>query len=146
MKVPAFLLSNPSACLRRLVLTELLDRPENDPEVRELDRFREEDPLVKGLLELQEGDGSWGSRARILFRSGDKIRNTSLALTRLGYLGFDPAFPPVERGVEYLFHRQRKDGSWPLPSYTDGKTAADAEGYSMIPLQTAVPLRALATF
>jgi hypothetical protein len=136
MRIPAFLLSNPSACLRRLVLTELLHRPDDDPEVRELDRRLSEDPLVKALVELQEGDGSWGGRARVLFRSGERIRNTSLALTRLGYLGFGPDHPCVGRGAEYLFRRQRRDGSWPLVSR--------AEGYSMVPLQTAVPLRGIA--
>jgi hypothetical protein len=62
---------------------------------------------------------------------------------RLGYLGFDPSHPVVRRGAEYLFSLQRADGAWPLPA-EEGETETQREGYSMIPLQTALPLQALA--
>ncbi len=61
---------------------------------------------------------------------------------RRRFLGFGPDYPAIRRGAEYLFTQQRADGAWPLPDAreeTDGK-----EGYSMIPLQTALPLRGLA--
>jgi hypothetical protein len=60
-------------------------------------------------------------------------------MMRLGYLGFGPEHPAVRRGSAYLFAQQREDGAWPLAG-DDG----DTEGYSMVPLQTAIPLRALA--
>jgi hypothetical protein len=80
---------------------------------------------------------------------GSRTQMTALALTRLGYLGLDRSHPAVARGSEYLFARQRRDGSWPLgreESLTDGNSEIPAkERYSMMPLQTAFPLRALAS-
>jgi hypothetical protein len=65
----------------------------------------------------------------------------------------------VQRAADYLFSEQRQDGSWPLwagqldgaPLKTgvaagraSGPSVDENEGYSMIPLQTAFPLRGLA--
>jgi hypothetical protein len=97
----ALLLADPSPCLRRLVLRELLGRPDDDLEVRELAAMREADPPVADLLRLQEPGGSW--KQTDLVSRGDKLRATSLALTRLGYLGFGPDCPAVRRGTGYLF-------------------------------------------
>jgi hypothetical protein len=123
-----------------LVLRELLGRPEDDAEARELVGMREADPLIADLFRLQAEDGSWrsvdlGSTAR----KGRAVA-TAHALMRLGYLGFGPEHPAVQRGAEYLFSQQQEDGSWPLPTVREG----EAEGYQMIPLQTAIPLRGLA--
>jgi hypothetical protein len=140
------LLADPSPSLRLLVLRELLGRPEDDPEVRELVALREEEALVADLLELQEPDGSWqmvGPASR-----GGRLRATALALLRLGYLGLDRDHPAVERGAEFLFSLQHADGSWPLTEAwsgtLDGLPLEGREGYSMIPLQTALPLQSLA--
>lgn len=136
----ALLLADPSPCLRALVLSELLHEPATSPELLELIRLRESDSLVMDLLKLQASDGSWESlpawqvgRARIL--------TTSIALMRLGYLGFGPDLAAVRGGAEYLFSRQRQDGAWPLPKADEEPERAR---YSMIPLQTAMPLRGLA--
>ncbi len=138
----ALLLADPSPCLRWLVLRDLLGRPEDDEEVRELGPQREGDPLVRDLLVRQSPEGSWaglgvGAQAGVL-------TSTSLALARLGYLGFGAEFAAVAGGAEYLFSRQRDDGSWPLASGTDEDDEGAREGYTMKPLQTAQPLRALA--
>jgi hypothetical protein len=73
---------------------------------------------------------------------------TAFALRRLGYWGFDGSHPAVRRGAEYLFNQQHSDGSWPLmeeAALIDGNSELQAnERYSMIPLQTAFPLRGLA--
>lgn len=73
---------------------------------------------------------------------------TAFALARLGYLGFDRDHPAVSAGAAYLFSRQLPDGSWPLSedaALTDGnQDIPPEERYSMIPLQTAFPLRGLA--
>ena len=136
----ALLLADPSPCLRLLTLRELLDRPDDDPEVCELTRLREKDSLITDLLELQEPDGSW-EKVGLVSHIG-KLRATSLALTRLGYLGFRPNHPAIKRGVEYLFSCQQKNGSWPLPDTR--ATTEELTGYSMVPLQTALPLQGLA--
>jgi hypothetical protein len=95
--------------------------------------------LVTGLLELQEPDGAWREGALLDSR---RLIPTSVALMRLAFLGFGPDFPAVQRAAGYLFSHQLPDGSWPLArEKPDGEAQ---EGYSMIPLQTAIPLRALA--
>jgi len=72
---------------------------------------------------------------------GGKIQITAQALARLGYLGFGPDYPAVQRGVRYLLRFQREDGSWPLTQFS-----SDGEGegnYQVISLQTSLPLRGL---
>jgi hypothetical protein len=131
------LLADPSSCLRWLALRELLGREEGDPEVRELLDLRNRDPLVADLISVQAPDGSW--QADGVLWQGDPLRATALAMIRLGYLGLGPEHPAVQRGAAYLFSGQREDGAWPLPG-----GGGETEGYSMVPLQTAIPLRALA--
>ena len=108
------LLKDPSPCLRYLVLKELLNRSEEDPEVKELSELREEDPLVNELNKLQRPSGAWNSLGNNYIVVGDNLYITSLALQRLGYLGFDSNYPPIRRASEYIFSKQQKDGSWPL--------------------------------
>ncbi|MGC9348712.1 MAG: hypothetical protein ACP5JG_11280 [Anaerolineae bacterium] len=134
------LLADPSPCLRSLVLRHLMGKSEDDPEVRELAVEQESDPLVAPLLEAQEVDGAW--RRGDLAWQGGAQRITMLALMRLGYLGFGPDHPAVARGAAFLFSCQRDDGAWERSRAYHGPE--DGEGYSMVPLQTALPLRALA--
>jgi hypothetical protein len=101
---------------------------------------RERDPLVAPVLDAQEPDGSW--RRADLRWHGDRFRFTALALMRLGYLGFGPEHPAVARGAAYLFAQQQDDGSWSLPK--SSREQEMREGYTMISLQAAIPLRALA--
>jgi hypothetical protein len=114
----------------------------DDAEMRELVALRESDPLVLDLVHSQQPDGSWkgGDPAS----RGSALYVTARALSRLGYLGLEPDHPAVQRGAEYLFARQQKDGAWPLHAARD-PTEDNDEGYSMAPLQTALPLRGLAT-
>lgn len=135
------LLADPSPNLRLLVLRQLMHRPDEDAEVHELLSMRWEDPLILDLLESQLEDGSWLA-AGTTDRWG-LIRSTSQALLCLGTLGFDQDFPAVQKGAEFLFNQQQKNGSWPLVS--DLESAERYGKYDMIPLQTAMPLRALAT-
>ena len=135
------LLTDPSPNLRSLVLRELFHRPPDDEEVLELGVLREQDPIVQDLLSLQNDDGSFHTRDG----SNDgwwNIKTTSQALLRLGYLGFNPDLPAIKKGVEYLFSCQMKDGSWPIPKTKTEDEMGDT--YSMIPLQTGIPLRGLA--
>jgi hypothetical protein len=149
MTWPPFLLADPSPCLRWLVLRDLFKRPADDPEVVELAALRSSDPLVVDVLALQDPDGSWRPGVLATGRMGSsRTHMTAFALRRLGYLGFERDFPPLAAGAEYLFTQQLPDGSWPLreeDALTDGnRQVPPHERYSMIPLQTAFPLRALA--
>jgi hypothetical protein len=143
------LLTDPSPCLRWLVLRHLFGYAEDQVEVLELTRLRESDPLATEMLALQEADGSWKPHSLAETSLGSsRILATAFALTRLGYLGFDQRHPALENGAEYLFAQQRSDGSWPLPAEAETgeeeAPPASQEEYSMIPLQTALPLRGLA--
>lgn len=143
------LLSDPSPCLRWLVLHYLFQYPEDHPEVIELAGLRESDPLVKEILSFQEADGSWKPFLLSEGRAGtNRILSTSFALARLGFLGFDQHHMAVRSGAAYLFTQQREDGSWPLPVEVklteEGEEISSREGYSLMPLQTAFPLRGLA--
>jgi hypothetical protein len=81
------ILSDPSPCLRYLVLTNLLDIDRSNKEVIELDALRREDPIALEAAELQKDDGSWTSP------------DTPAILFRLGTLGFDSDYDPVSRGA-----------------------------------------------
>lgn len=136
---PRVLLADPSACLRSLVLRRLLHRPAEDPEVLELSPLRPRDPVAARVLDLQRGDGSWMSPGESRYSQGS-LAATSVALSRLGFLGFSRGDPPVKRAAAWLYGMQRKDGSWPLGDVDD----EEGRHYSMMPLQTALPLEALA--
>jgi hypothetical protein len=136
------LMADRSQCLRWLVLRDLMGRDASDPEMKELSRIRELDPLVTDLKAQQQSNGAWIHGHCTGMESGTPIRFTSQALLRLGYLGFQEDHPMVEKGIEYLISQQRSDGSWPL---ADREANVDeSSGYSMISLQTSIPLRALA--
>ena len=130
------LLADPSPCLRRLVLRDVPDADET--ELAELDDLVERDPLVAGLTVLQHENGAWRAGDGAWRAVWDPVRMTSLALFRLGFLGFDASFGPVRRGAEFIFSLQRDDGSW------DVSDQADGEAVDRAPLQVALPLRGLA--
>lgn len=135
------LLTDPSPCLRYLVLTDLLHFNKDDEEVQELIEMRESDHLVKDLCKLQKPNGAWDSLGINLISSSDNLQVTSMALQRLGYLGFDNSHPVVQRAAEFLFSKQLENGSWPMPVK---KLLTDEEiGYQMMPIQTAIPLLGL---
>jgi len=135
------LLTDPSPCLRYLVLTQLLHLSEDEEEVQELSEMRELDPLVKNLFTLQKPNGAWDSFDTIRLTTSDNLQITSIALQRLGYFGYDSSHPVVKKAAEFLFSKQQQDGSWPMPSK---KNLIDEEiGYQMMPLQTAIPLLGL---
>ena len=135
------LLADRSPCLRLLVLRNCLGLRASHPEVKELAALRQSDPFAAAVIGSQEPEGSWpdpnGPRSSARAESGRLIA-TSVALSRLSLLGFTPSHPAIQRGAAFLFSRQKPDGSWPLPSHADGGR------YSMMPLQTALPLAGLA--
>ena len=136
----ALLLADRSPSLRLLVLRDLLDASEDDPELRELEALRAQDPLVKSLLDSQTPVGAWPLHGRVGLKGA--LQGTAQALIRLGALGFGPENDAVRTGAEFLFAQQNEDGSWPLAS--DLEPGERYGKYDMIPLQTAMPLRGLA--
>lgn len=138
----ALLLADPSPALRYLVLRELHQRPMDDPEVQELNALRASDPLIHDLVKNQNPEGSWESADPRGAIQGEKLYASAQVLIRFGYLRYGPDHKSVKRGAEFIFSQQLEDGSWPLPA--SRATVDGIDGYSMIPLQTAIPLRGLA--
>jgi hypothetical protein len=132
------LLADPSPCLRLMALKTLLGKGSSDTEVKELDKLKKRDPLYVELSSLQAADGSW-STLGAPFRES-RIVATSLALSRLGLLGFGRSDALVKKGAAFLFSKQLRDGSWPASDEYDEEGARNF----MFPLQTAFPLMGLA--
>lgn len=131
------LLTSPSAHLRLMVLQNLMGKEANDPEVKELADRAGTDKIITDILHLQNEDGSF--KTDIITATGSIIQATSIALVKLGFLGFDSNYLPVSKAVEFLISSQEKDGKWRL------EIKSDEEGsYDMVPLQTAFPLLGLA--
>jgi hypothetical protein len=139
----ALLLSDPSPCLRQLVLGDLIHRPEVDLERKELLALREKDPIVLELLQKQNPNGSWNRIGIKDNAPGGDLQTTAQALTRLGYLGFGPEHQVVRKASDFIFTFQQSDGSWPQPK--DICEKEDEKVYDMMPFQTAFPLRGLAS-
>ncbi len=137
------LLADRSPSLRSLVLRQLLGRSNTDPEVKELVVMQNEDPLITSLLHLQKKNGNWNDLDQAGYTIGGSVRATTAALMRLGYLGLDKDHPSVKKGAEYLFSKQRKDGSWPLPEKVSDFEFTKGP-YTMTPVQTSIPLLGLA--
>jgi hypothetical protein len=120
------LLADPSPSLRVRVLTELLDVPDGDAELADL-AGRRRDELRTALTGGRSGDAD--------------LREMTWALCRAAFLGFDRSSRGVAALAEAMFDRQLRDGSFPLSAFRRG---SDDRRYSMMPLQTALPLRGLA--
>jgi hypothetical protein len=137
----SLLLSDPSPSLRLLVLKELLNKQDDYPEVQELKDLQENDLIVQSLLKVQLPNGSWNKDDIGSTAPGGNLQATSQALVRLGYLQLSSNHPSIRKGVDFIFSNQNDDGSWPLPK---SKRKDEFSGYDMQPLQTAVPLEAIA--
>ena len=137
------LLTDPSPNLRLLVLRELLNRSDDDEEVQELTAVCEKDPIIESLFKTQLPNGSWSSvdLTGNISNTGN-LQATSQALVRLGYLGFDKDHRVVKEAADYIFSKQKKDNSWPIPSRKG--SFEEVRKYDMIPLQVATPLEGLA--
>ncbi|WP_455143125.1 hypothetical protein [Candidatus Hodarchaeum mangrovi] len=137
MKITHLLLADPSVNLRIRVLTELLNRDQNDNEVKELIPYRLVDPLVNDLLSSQLPNGSWPNLFRLNIVYTEPLYITTAILIKLGYIGVPKDHPIIKKAIEFVFSNQLDDGSWPLPQ----EKLERKDRYTMIPLQTAFPLR-----
>jgi hypothetical protein len=121
--VAILLLADPSPALRQRALVELLDVPADDDEVTELTAHVESDPAIEALLTDKTTE----------------LRELSFNLCRLAYAGLTRDHPRVAELAEAVFAYQQRDGAFPLRAF--GKRSR----YDMIPLQTSLPLRGLAS-
>ncbi|UCC17242.1 MAG: hypothetical protein JSU58_01455 [Dehalococcoidales bacterium] len=86
---------------RYYLLREIIERPEDDAEVRSL-----KIALVDEILGRQMEDGSWNGQPY------DYANGTTHQLMKLAELGLSPEDEPVKKGTDYLFLHQAEDGSF----------------------------------
>ncbi len=94
-----WLLEATDPALRAAVLTDLLDRPADDHDVRTARAAMASDGVVGRILAAQGPDGHWGDRDAF-YR--DTYRGTVWQIVTLAALGADGADPRVRAGCEAL--------------------------------------------
>jgi hypothetical protein len=97
---------NPS--VRYGTLLDLLDRPEDDPEVQKARAAIAGTEPVARLLAAQKRDGYWVGRDYYL----PKTSGTFWVLSALGDIGLTAQTEAVRRGCEYMFTFQRENGAF----------------------------------
>lgn len=95
------LLNSADPALRTRVLTDLLERPEDDPDVAAARSRIPEQPWVKATLAAHNGDGTWG---RGFYHKYD---GTSWVLLHLSEVGVPMDLPLIQAGVARLIDRAR---------------------------------------
>ena len=130
---------DPGVC--QLALQQLLDRPQNDPDVvRSRDAAMHVDPIAE-ILAAQQPDGHWEKPGP---GYATKYRGTVWQLIFLDQLGADPADPGVRRAAEYvLCHSQATTGGF---GASGAMTAAAPPPSSVIHCLNGNLLRALIGF
>ncbi len=104
-----WLLGPENPAVRYWTLTDILDRPPDDPDVRAAQELIPTYPPVAELLATQEPDGHWGKRDYYLPRAG---RGTFWVLSVLGDLGLTAEQAHVRRGCDFMFTHQRQNGTF----------------------------------
>mgnify|MGYP001767760841 FL=1 len=100
----SWLLEKGNPSVRFFALTQLLEKPLDDPEVQQAHRAIMDSPLIAKLLSTQNPDGSWGLPERFYT---DKYEGTVWNLILLAELGADGNDPRVKAACEFvLFHSQ----------------------------------------
>lgn len=111
-----WLLEPSQPAVRQAVLTELLDRPATDPEVRAAHAALSRRGWVRDLLRLQRRGGYWESRED-LYRP--KYAATIWRFIVLADLGLTAADPRMRKtGDLFLTHYVRPDGGFDTPGTT----------------------------
>ena len=104
-----WLLADADPSVRYRALTEVLDRPADDPEVRAAAEARGRVGWAASILEHQLPDGQWdnpGTTPQQLYRP--KYIATNWRLIVLAELGMTRSHPGVARGAELLMDRESR--------------------------------------
>ena len=101
-----WLLQPDQPAVRAKALTDLLGRPEADPDVREARARIPERGWVRSILDEQDPEGWWANAGRSY---SPKYLSTNWRLLVLADLGATREIPSVARGVDWWVRRIRKD-------------------------------------
>jgi hypothetical protein len=105
----AWLLEPENAPIRYWTLVDILNRPSDDPEVREAQAAIPHYPPVAELLASQKRDGYWSQRDYYLPRTS---LGTFWVLSVLGDLGLTAENEHVRRACDFMFTHQRENGAF----------------------------------
>lgn len=94
-----WLLASDDAALRYRVLVDLLDRPADDPDVRQARADISVSPVVAGILAAQHPEGHW-AEPESTYRP--KYRATHWQMILLAELGLDAGHPAVQLGLQRM--------------------------------------------
>lgn len=112
-EVVDWLLESDSPAVRHATLTTLLDRPADDPQVRQARATAMRADPIKTILAMQHPDGYWDQPAGFYHR---KHRGTVWQVIFLAQLAADGTDERIRRGCEFLFERSqnRETGGFAL--------------------------------
>jgi hypothetical protein len=129
----AWLLEEDDPSVRYFTLVSLLDRREDDPDVRAAREAIDDSHRVHALLDAQRPAGYWDRDKRAYHG----VSKYLMALEFLGYRGHDER---VGKAIEYLFaNAQMDDGAFTADKFEGGRS-------SVIPCFTANAVRLLHWF
>jgi len=117
--VVAWLLEPDDPAVRYTALTDLLYRPQDDPDVTDARSSLMRTGPVAELLALQRADGSWGDSRRFYTA---KYTGTVWSLLLLAELAADPAHPGVRRAAEFIFAHSQHPESGGFSMESSNKT------------------------
>ena len=103
--VLAWLLDESGPSVRYRALTELLGRPESDPEVIEAKACIPTSPTAAKVLALIQPGGAWP-------RQSPSTNCPELGIGYLGELGLDRSHPAVDCAVEVFLSKQYENGAF----------------------------------
>lgn len=104
-----WLLEEENPMVRARTLTDLLERPPDDPDVRSARAQIPAHPPIAALFAAQKPDGHWGRVDYYLPRTGLGV---FWVLSTLGDMGLSADLDPVQRACAFMFTQQRADGGF----------------------------------
>ena len=115
-----WLLESDNPSVRYFTLKDILERQENDPEVRDARKSIMTAGIVPRILEKQNGDGSWGAPEDFYLRS--KYKGTVWNIIVLAELGADGQDRRVKKAAEFILanSQDKQSGGFAVQSGADG--------------------------
>ena len=95
-----WLLEEENPSIRYFTLTELLDKPNTDPDVKKARRAIMSDPVVVKILSRQKDGGYWGKPQDFYVHA--KYKGTVWTLLLLAQLGADGKNDRIKNGCEFI--------------------------------------------
>ena len=109
-----WLLEEENPSIRYFTLTELLDKPNTDPDVKKARRAIMSDPVVVKILSRQKDGGYWGKPQDFYVHA--KYKGTVWTLLLLAQLGADGKNDRIKNGCEFIldYSQDRRSGGFAI--------------------------------